>query len=48
MWILYLKTTLSLFGSIGDNTDIVIDVENLEYISIAGLRVLMKLRKKIK
>ena len=47
MWILHLKTTLSLFGSIGDNTDIVIDAENLEYISSAGLRVLMKLRKKI-
>ena len=37
-----------IFSAVGGKTeDIVLDAENLEYISSAGLRVLMKLRKSI-
>ncbi len=41
------QTENEIFDAIGENTDIVIDAESLEYISSAGLRVLMKLRKSI-
>lgn len=43
------QTEKELFDAVGDKTDdIIIDAEKLEYISSAGLRVLMKLRKSIK
>ncbi|MBQ8966101.1 phosphotransferase [Ruminococcus sp.] len=42
------KTEQEIFHAVGDSTaDIVIDAKDLEYISSAGLRVLMKLRKKV-
>jgi len=42
------QTESEIFAAVGDKTgDIVIDAEKLEYISSAGLRVLMKLRKSI-
>ena len=42
------QTEAEIFAAVGDNPEnIVIDAEDLEYISSAGLRVLMKLRKSI-
>ena len=43
-------TERDVMAAVGENpgADIVIDAENLEYISSAGLRVLMKLRKQAK
>ena len=41
------QTEKEIFDAAGDRTDIVIDAAALEYISSAGLRVLMKLRKSI-
>lgn len=41
-------TEAEIFAAVGDMTNVVIDAEDLEYISSAGLRVLMKLRKSIK
>lgn len=43
------QTEKDVFAEVGDRTDsIVLDAEKLEYISSAGLRVLMKLRKSLK
>ncbi|MBO6302474.1 MAG: anti-sigma factor antagonist [Ruminiclostridium sp.] len=43
------QTENEIFGAVeGKTGDIIIDAEKLEYISSAGLRVLMKLRKSIK
>ncbi|WP_295157568.1 STAS domain-containing protein [uncultured Ruminococcus sp.] len=42
------QTEAEIFAAVGENPEnIVIDAEKLEYISSAGLRVLMKLRKSI-
>ena len=42
------QTESEIFAAVeGKTEDIVIDAEKLEYISSAGLRVLMKLRKSI-
>ena len=42
------QTEKEIFDAVGDKSkDIIIDAEKLEYISSAGLRVLMKLRKSI-
>ena len=42
------QTEKEIFDAVGEGTDdIIIDAEKLEYISSAGLRVLMKLRKSI-
>ena len=37
----------SIFAQLGDNDDTVFDTSELDYISSAGLRVLMKLRKSL-
>ena len=39
------QTEKEIFDAIGDNTNVVIDAENLEYISSAGLRVLLATQK---
>lgn len=42
------QTETEIFEAVGDKPEnVIIDAENLEYISSAGLRVLMKLRKSI-